>query len=61
MNQQISIEGLKRVEMRVGTIFDASPNAKANKPAYVLSIDFGAKPGLDISSARIAENYKLQG
>ncbi len=42
--------------MRVGTVTEAVPFPKAKKPAYQLTIDFGAL-GLKRSSARITTLY----
>ena len=44
------------VEIRTGTILEASLNPKARVPAYVLRIDFGER-GVKLSSAQITENY----
>jgi len=37
----IQIEDFDKVELRVGTIVQASINKKARKPAYKVTIDFG--------------------
>ena len=42
--------------MRVGTVMEATPFPKAKKPAYRLTIDFGAL-GLKRSSAQITALY----
>lgn len=47
----------ERVELRVGTITSAVPNAKAHRPAYVLEIDLGPL-GTRTSSAQLTENYE---
>ena len=52
----IDFEDFMRVDLRVGTILDARVNEKAQKPAYVLTIDFG-NLGIRTSSAQITKNY----
>jgi tRNA-binding protein len=49
----------EKIEMRVGTIVEAAIFAKAKKPAYQLTIDFGAL-GIKKSSAQITTHYQLQ-
>jgi tRNA-binding protein len=47
----------ERVEMRVGTIVEAKEFREAKKPAYQLTIDFGAALGLKKTSAQITKRY----
>ena len=55
----IQIEDFLKVQLRTGTIMDATLNPKARVPAYVLTIDFGSL-GCRISSAQLTENYTAE-
>jgi tRNA-binding protein len=55
--QQIEWEDFQRVELRVGTVLAAEPNAKAQKPAYVLRVDLG-ELGVKTSSAQLTVHYR---
>jgi tRNA-binding protein len=56
----IDFEEFMKVEMHVGTIVAAVDFPKARKPAYQLTIDFGATIGIKRSSAQITVLYKKE-
>jgi tRNA-binding protein len=53
----ISFDGFLQVDIRVGTIVEAGPNAAARKPSYRLLVDFGPEIGRKLSSAQLVQNY----
>jgi tRNA-binding protein len=56
-NDSLTIQDFDKVDIRVGRVLTAEPNAKAHKPAYVLTIDFGAELGVKTSSAQLTVHY----
>jgi tRNA-binding protein len=52
----ISWEDFEKIDIRTGTILDVNDFAGARKPAYQLTIDFGAL-GIKKSSAQITALY----
>src|SRR5258708_20345502 len=54
---QITYDGLARVDIRVGTIIDGAPREGLRKPALRLEIDFGPEIGTRKSSAQLTAHY----
>jgi len=60
MPNQTTFETFLQLDIRVGTIVEAMFFEKANKPAYLLTIDFGEQIGIKKSSAQITKLYQPQ-
>jgi tRNA-binding protein len=56
----ISWADFERIDIRTGTIITVNDFPKARKPAYQLTIDFGAELGIKRSSAQITVHYKKE-
>lgn len=58
--QNLSWSEFEKVTMRIGTIVGVDDFPEARKPAYKLSIDFGATIGILKSSAQITHRYEKE-
>ena len=56
----ITYDEFERVAIRVGTIVAVDSFPEARKPAYKLTVDFGASIGIKRSSAQLTIHYTAQ-
>jgi tRNA-binding protein len=54
----ISWDDFEKIDIRLGTVLEATPFPNAKKPAYRLLIDFGPA-GVKKSSAQITAHYRV--
>jgi len=57
MHPTIVWSDFERVELRIGTILEASEFPEARKPAWKMRIDFGPEIGIKVSSAQLTVLY----
>lgn len=56
----IELKDFDKIDMRVGTIIEASINKKARNKAYKLKIDLGSELDVKESSAQITDLYTCE-
>jgi tRNA-binding protein len=54
----ISFDDFLKVDIRIGTVLEATPLEGARKPAFRMRIDFGEEIGIKLSSAQITVHYQ---
>ncbi len=57
---EISYEGFRKVQIRVGTVLSLKNNEKARQPSLVLEVDFGNDIGIKTTSAKITHYYNAE-
>ncbi len=60
MSEIIAYSDFEKVDIRVGTVVDVQDFPEARKPAYKLTIDFGAEVGIKKSSVQITKHYRKE-
>jgi len=57
---QITWDDFQKVDLRLGTIIEATEFPEAHNPSYKVKIDFGTDIGIKKSSAQITVLYNLE-
>lgn len=57
MENPLTWDEFERVRMHVGLIVEASVFKEAQKPAYIICVDFGPKIGTLKTSAQVTDRY----
>lgn len=60
VSDTISWADFERVELRIGTVIAVDDFPEARKPAWKLTVDFGAELGVRRSSAQITVHYRKE-
>jgi tRNA-binding protein len=53
-----AIAAFQTLDLRVGRVLEASVNARARKPSYVVKVDLGPELGIRTSSAQLTVHYR---
>ena len=56
-NEKIKFSDFLKIDIRLGTIIEATEYDKLKKPSILLKIDFGKDIGIKKSSAQLRKNY----
>ena len=57
---RVTFSDFEKLDIRIGRIVRAEPFPEARKPAFKLTIDFGAEVGVKKSSAQLTQVYRAE-